>query len=338
VIVLTRTWEQLERTQPIVLKMLKNSLKKERLAHAYLFEGMKGTGKREISLVLTKSILCENSIEGYVPCETCSNCKRINNGNHPDVHLLEPDGQSIKKHQIQSLQEEFAKTGVESKQKVYILVHADKMTTNAANSLLKFLEEPNAETTAILLTEQIQQILPTILSRCQVLSFTPLSPSEMSKELVRNGIKLNEAPLLAQITNNFEEALTLSTDEWFVQAQKIVVKLYEALKGAPLEALVALQREWFSHFKEKEQFDRGLDLLLLLYKDLLYIQLGKHDQIVYVSEKERLEAYALRTSNRRITEQMTAIFEAKRKLQGNMNPQLLMEQLVLKLQEGSSVV
>ncbi|MGP7819487.1 DNA polymerase III subunit delta' [Niallia sp. 01092] len=335
---MTRTWDQLEQSQPIVLKMLRNSLKKNRLAHAYLFEGMKGTGKKDISILLAKSVLCENLLDKYVPCETCSNCKRITHGNHPDVHILEPDGLSIKKHQIQSLQEEFSKMGVESKKKLYIISHADKMTTNAANSLLKFLEEPNAETMAILLTEQIQQIIPTILSRCQILSFTPLTPSKLVDQLIINGIKNNDAPKLAQLTNNYEEALLLSSDEWFVQAQKIVVKLYETLKGNSLEALVALQRDWFLHFKEKDQYDKGLDLLLLLYKDLLYIQLGKHDKIVHINEKELLEASALKLSNQSLTEQISAIFEAKRKLQGNMNPQLLMEQLVLKLQEGSSVV
>ncbi|MFT8322608.1 MAG: DNA polymerase III subunit delta' [Bacillus sp. (in: firmicutes)] len=335
---MTRTWEQLEESQPIVLKMLKNSLIKKRLAHAYLFEGMKGTSKKDSSILLAKSVLCENLLDKYVPCETCSNCKRITNGNHPDVHMVEPDGLSIKKHQIQTLQEEFSKTGVESKKKLYIISHADKMTTNAANSLLKFLEEPNAETTAILLTEQIQQIIPTILSRCQILSFTPLSPSKLVDQLIMKGIKMNDAPKLAQLTNNYEEALLLSSDEWFVQAQKIVVKLYETLKENSLEALVALQRDWFLHFKEKDQYDRGLDLLLLLYKDLLYIQLGKHEQIVHINEKELLETAALRLSNHRLTEQISAIFEAKRKLQGNMNPLLLMEQLVLKLQEGSSVV
>lgn len=337
-IALIKSWEILEQNQPIVLRMIKNSFIKNRLAHAYLFEGMKGTGKREISMLLAKSILCEVLIDGYKPCDNCSNCKRINNGNHPDVHLLEPEGQSIKKHQIQSLQEEFAKTGVESNQKIYILVHADRMTTNAANSLLKFLEEPNAATTAILLTEQIQQIIPTILSRCQTLSFKPIAPLKLVNLLIENGIKTSEAPIIAQITNDFDEGLRLSSDEWFVQAQKIVVKLYETLNGNSLDALVALQRDWFLHFKEKDQYDRGLDLLLLLYKDLLYIQLGKQEQIVYINERNRLEGYALKTSKFHLSEQMTAIFEAKRKLQGNMNPQLLMEQLVLKLQEGSSVV
>ena len=337
-IVLTRTWELLGETQPIVLKMLKNSLKKDRLAHAYLFEGMKGTGKKEGSILFAKGILCENLRDGYIPCNQCNNCKRIEHGNHPDVHLVEPDGQSIKKHQIQSLQEEFSKTGVESKRKIYILVHADKMTINAANSLLKFLEEPNALSVAILLTEQIQQILPTILSRCQTISFTPLAPNKMAEQLMVNGIKKSDAPKIAQLTNNYEEALLLSSDEWFVQAQKIVVKLYKILKGNPLDALISLQREWFIHFKEKDQYDRGLDLLLLLYKDLLYIQLGKYEQIVHINEKELLEASALKLSQNLLIEKITAIFEAKRKLQSNMNPQLLMEQLVLKLQEGSSVV
>ncbi|MBU8881435.1 DNA polymerase III subunit delta' [Bacillus sp. FJAT-29790] len=335
---MAKTWEQLEGIQPVVLKMFKNSMMKDRLAHAYLFEGMNGTGKREASTLLAKSVFCKSPAEGYVPCETCLNCKRINNGNHPDVHVVEPDGLSIKKNQIESLQEEFSKTGVESKRKMYTIVHADRMTVSAANSLLKFLEEPHPYTIAILITEQAQQILPTILSRCQTISFQSLSPEAMIDMLHSNGVAPNMAPILAQLTNNLEEAILYSQNDWFVQAQKIVLKLYEVLKKNPLDAMVALQEEWFVHFKEKEQFDRGLDLLLLIFKDLLYIQLGKQEQIVYLNEKSRLEQFALQSSGKRLSEQMTAVLEAKRKLHANMNPQLLMEQLVLKLQEGSSFV
>lgn len=175
-IVLSNTWETLNKMQPTVMKMLKNSIVKGRLSHAYLFEGMKGTGKRETSLFLAKSIFCENPIDQFIPCESCHHCKRIESGNHPDVHMIEPDGLSIKKNQIKMLQEEFFKSGVESKKKLYILFHADRMTASAQNSLLKFLEEPNSETTAILITEQVQQILPTILSRCQIISFKPFTP------------------------------------------------------------------------------------------------------------------------------------------------------------------
>ncbi|WLR55109.1 DNA polymerase III subunit delta' [Mesobacillus subterraneus] len=335
---MAKTWDELEKLQPNVLKMIKNSILKNRIAHAYLFEGMRGTGKKEISILLAKSINCQGPVDGYKPCESCLNCKRINHGNHPDIHLVEPDGLSIKKGQIQQLQEEFSKTGVESKNKLYTIVHADRMTTNAANSLLKFLEEPHAGTVAVLITEQSQQMLPTILSRCQLINFTPLSPKNMAEQLIAIGVQPQTAPLLAQLTNNLEEALEISNDDWFAQAQKIVLKLYEVLKKNSLEAMVALQENWFMHFKEKEQIDRGLDLLLLIFKDLLYIQLGKKDQVVYLNESSRLEQFALQTSGRRLTEQMAAILEAKRKLHANMNPQLLMEELVLKLQEGSTLV
>ena len=171
-----KTWGQLEELQPTVLKMIKNSILKKRVAHAYLLEGMRGTGKRETGMLIAKSLLCVAPAAGYQPCEQCINCKRINSGNHPDVHMIEPDGLSIKKQQIKELQEEFSKKAVESSRKIYIIVHADKMSVSASNSLLKFLEEPSPQTVALLLTEQLQQILPTILSRCQVLSFQPLLP------------------------------------------------------------------------------------------------------------------------------------------------------------------
>ncbi|NRD77449.1 DNA polymerase III subunit delta' [Bacillus sp. BRMEA1] len=335
---MVKTWDQLEKLQPTVLRMLKMSLVKHRVAHAYLFEGQRGTGKKEIGLLLTKALFCVSLIDGYKPCETCHNCRRINHGNHPDVHIVEPEGLSIKVDQIRELQAEFSKKGVESLKKVYLLFHADKMSVSASNSLLKFLEEPHAQTVAFLLTEQPQQILPTILSRCQVLPFQPLAPKIMIEQLIENGVAPEKAPILASLTNSLEEALVLNTDEWFAQAQKIVVKLYEVLKKNPLEALVTLQSEWFAHFKEREQINRGLDLLLLFLKDLLYIQLDKEEQIVFKNEMVHLRQFALQTSGRSLTVQMSVILEAKRKLAANMNPQLMMEQLVLKLQEGSSFV
>lgn len=331
-------WDELEKVQPLVMRYLKNSLQKKRMAHAYLFEGEHGTGKVHVSLMLAKSIFCTSPQESYIPCEACVNCKRINNGNHPDVHVLEPDGLSIKTAQIEGLQQEFSKKGVESKQKLYMIVHADKMTTNAANKLLKFLEEPNAETTAILITEQVQQILQTIISRCQTISFRSLPPQLLSAKLQEEGIHHVKASLLANMTNSVQEAVALNNDDWFVQARKIVLKLYKALHYDSLYAMVSLQEDWFIYFKERNQLDRGLDLLLLLYKDLLYIKVGKADQLIYPDLSQQLEADALQITTRQLSERMEAILEAKRKLNANMNPQLLMEQLVLNLQGGSTFV
>ena len=94
---LSKSWEELEKIQPVALKMIKNSIKKSRLAHAYLFEGMRGTGKKETGILVAKSLFCQAQVDGYIPCEECNNCIRINHGNHPDIHIVEPDGLSIKK-------------------------------------------------------------------------------------------------------------------------------------------------------------------------------------------------------------------------------------------------
>ncbi len=335
---MTLSWDELEKVQPLAAKVLKNSILRNRVAHAYLFEGEHGLGKKEVSVLFAKSLFCLNLKDGINPCEQCSNCKRINHQSHPDVHVLEPDGLSIKKDQIKNLQQEFSKSGVESKQKLYTLVHADKMTTNAANSLLKFLEEPNSETTAILNTEQVQQILPTILSRCQIVSFQPFSLNHLEKKLIEEGISPSTAPLLANLTNDLNEAIQLDRDEWFAQARKIVLKLYEVLGKGSLFAMVELQEDWYNHFKEKNQIDRGLDLLLFIYKDLLTLQLGRDKQLIYPDQRRQFEVDMLQNSPTKIAEKMSAILEAKRKLQGNMNPHLLMEQLVLNLQGGSTFV
>lgn len=328
----------LAKIQPDVFNMLKNSIQKERVSHAYLFEGMRGTGKKAAGVFLAKSLLCYHPVDHYQPCEACINCRRINSGNHPDVHLVEPDGLSIKKRQVEQLQEEFSKTGVETKRKIYILVHADKMTTSAANSLLKFLEEPEQMTVAILLTEQVQQMLPTIQSRCQIISFQPLAPKTVQQMLVQEGVDSSQALLIAHLTNNVAEARELAEDEWFVHAQKIVLELYEILKKGSLEALVFLQTDWFKCFKERDQLNQGLNLLILVYKDILHIQLERDDDVVFSGWKEKLQQDALRISSISIANQMTAILEAIKKLRANVNPQLMMEQLVLKLQEGSSFV
>ncbi len=332
-----KTWEQLQEYQPLVLKMVENSLKKNRVAHAYLFEGSRGTGKKEVGFLLAKSLFCQHPVE-YKPCNECTNCRRISSGNHPDVHVIEPDGLSIKKWQIQALQEEFSKTGVESNRKVYVINHADKMTTNAANSLLKFLEEPTSQTVAILLTEQIHRILNTILSRCQILSFRPLAPKVISERLIDEGISPTIATLVAHTTNNLEEARELSTDAWFGQSRSIVLQLYEVINTRPTHAFFLLQDQWLPHFKEKEQLSFGLDILLLIYKDLLYIQLGDEEKLIFHDQITSFKQYALKTSTRRVSDQIATVLEAKRRLYTNMNPHLLMEQLVIKLQEGYKLV
>ncbi|GGE84492.1 DNA polymerase III subunit delta' [Priestia taiwanensis] len=328
-----QTWGNLQTVQPIVVKMLMNSMKKQRVAHAYLFEGPKGTGKLEMSIHFAKSLFCTEGLQ-YEPCQQCSNCKRIESGNHPDIFLVTPDGLSIKKQQIQQLQEEFTKTGVESKKKLYIIEHADKMTVNAANSLLKFLEEPHAETVAILLTEQSHQLLNTIISRCQMLTFRPLPRAQLIEKLVEKENIPSLAAVAAQLTNDLGEAEALCHDDWFAQARDLVIKLYETLNTASNQTLLFIHEQWMKHFDDKEKLQIGLDILLLIYKDTLYVQLGEKEKVVFHDQVSLLQHLSLQQSGKRISNAMANILETKKRINANVNTQLLFEQLVLRLQEG----
>ncbi|KAA0543734.1 DNA polymerase III subunit delta' [Bacillus sp. BGMRC 2118] len=331
---MSMTWEELNTRQPIVVKMLTNSLRKNRVAHAYLFEGEKGTGKKEFAIFLAKSLFCQQAV-GINPCLTCSNCKRIASGNHPDVHIIEPDGLSIKKQQIQHLQEEFSKTGVESKHKYYIINQADKMTPNASNSLLKFLEEPNEFTTAILLTEQNNQMLDTILSRCQTLSFKPMPKQILISQLIEEGISPDTANVVVQLTNSKEEAIQLSQDDWFAEARKVVLQLCEVLDSKTQHGIIFIQEKWLPHFHDREQTERGLDLFMIFYRDILSVLIGEEEQVILRDQQQLLKKIALQVSQKQLIQRMNAILEAKRRLSANVQSQLLMEQLVLNLQEGS---
>lgn len=332
---MTHTWDLLEKRQPVAMRMLKNMLQKQRIAHAYLFEGEKGTGKRDVALLFAKAIFCEHVIDGYKPCESCLSCRRIDNQNNPDLHIIEPDGASIKIEQIRNLQQEFSKKAVESQYKVYILMHADKMTVNAANSLLKFLEEPDGQTVAILITEQPQKILSTIVSRCQIVSFRSLSKEELVQILVLQGFSPEEAPLYAYLTNSVHEAKTLKEDEWFLQAKEIVLKLNEIINNRRLmDALIYIQTDWLPHFKTREQMDIGLDMLMLIYRDILAVQNNREQDLVYPGNLQIWKKQALQLAPGELTRFIRTILKAKGRLEANVNGALLMEQLAVRLLEG----
>lgn len=291
----------------------------------------RGTGKESIAKLLAKVLFCGNKVDEN-PCNNCLECKRIGSGNHPDVHWIEPEGLSIKKEQIEDLQKEFKYSGLESARKVYIINDADTLTTNAANRILKFLEEPNRETTAIMLTENSQSILSTIRSRCQVLDLQPLNPKQFQRKLVESGVPEENVTLISALTNNINEAITLNSDEWFVQARKLVVQLVEMFIVKPEEVYLSIHNQWLVHFKERSQLEQGLDLLLLAFKDILYYHIDYEKTVLYRNQDERVEQAALFFSKEKLLTILQSILQAKRKLKQNVHPTLVVEQLALHIQ------
>src|SRR5699024_10155784 len=179
---------------------------------------------------------------------------------------------------------------VESNQKVYLISHADLMTTNAANRLLKFLEEPSQKTRAILMTENSQSILDTIKSRCQIISLTPLSPQSIQDNLEEEGVLPENARLFSVIMPNLEQARALDQNEWFAEARKIVVQLIQTLQSKQDETLLFIHTKWIDHFSDRDKQEFGLDMLMYWFKDLIHLQIDQRELIVFQSYLKELES------------------------------------------------
>jgi DNA polymerase-3 subunit delta' len=324
-------FEELEQIQPVAVKMLKKMINHNRIAHAYLIHGDPGTKKRAIAETLALRLFCRET-ETAEPCLTCRDCKRVLSRNHPDLHWIKPDGLSIKKEQIEALQREFIYSGVESNRKVYVIEDADLMTVNASNRLLKFLEEPSQETTAILLTKNQQQLLDTIRSRCQVIALRPLSGKAIETALIESGITKENARIFQAIAPQLEEAKALDQDEWFAEARKLMVQLVGMLIDKPQETLLFIEKHWMQHFNDRDKLLLGLDLLLLWFKDLMYLHIGDTEHTVLISYQAELERVSLRYTRKELVAILSAITSAKQKLNQHTHPTLVMEQLTLQMQ------
>lgn len=208
------------------------------------------------------------------------------------------------------------------------------MTVQSANSLLKFIEEPEEGTLLLFLTTNPAKILPTIASRLQPVTFRELPFDQLVKKLEQVGISEQKVRIFASITGSIKEAEQLNEDEFFSEARNASIKLYEGLHHNGPNPLIFIQETWMPLFKEKKGMAMGLDLLLLLYRDVLHLMLNENYTVISASQIEWLKRDALQFSLPEITREIEAVLEAKTKLDSNMNAQLLMEQLVLKLQGG----
>lgn len=308
--------EFLTENQPLVFAQIKKSVEHERLAHAYLFEGEQGTGKDIMSRWLAKRLFCTNVVDNE-PCNTCNNCLRIQQEEHPNVQRVAPDGQSIKVDQIRRLQAEFTKSGFEEKLQMFIIQDAEKMNVNAANSLLKFLEEPQGSFVAVLETEALGRILPTIQSRCQVIHFNPLNEARLIAELQQQGIGTESAQLLASLTNSLQKSIEISQEEWFNETKEAAAKWYTFLKRREWQAFVYVQKALVPLVKDKQQQQ------ILLQMMLYYFQKDR--------DREGNDPMVLGEANRNLE----LILKAMQKLRANVAFQAVVEQLAIRIVKGS---
>jgi len=165
---------------------LRGLKKKERIAHAMLFYGEEGIGKKRVAVEFVKFLNCPNVSENSeFACQKCENCKEIESLCHPDILLIEPEGKEIKIEKTRELKSFLSTSALKSPFKVGVIDNAHHLNKEAQNSLLKTIEEPKGQALLILISSHPDQLLPTISSRVQKISFHPLSPKEAKKELAK---------------------------------------------------------------------------------------------------------------------------------------------------------
>ncbi|PWK07953.1 DNA polymerase III subunit delta' [Tumebacillus permanentifrigoris] len=310
--------------------MLARSLHTGRLAHAYLFLGSEGSGQVETAQYFAKSILCTSA--GERPCGVCSQCRRVESHNHPDLITLEPDGNAIKIAQVRELQKAFSRKAMENASKVYIIHHADKMTVEAANALLKFLEEPTTPVVAILLADSKAKLLPTVISRCMLIAFERRPIRQVEDLLVADGVSSTRAKFLAYLKQSYGAAKEFASQERFAEILSLMVQLSEELATRRGNPLFTIQEKVIKPSWQGAEVDALLDCLAWWYRDVLHVSLGLDTAVAADSQLDKYRSQAAQYRTDQLVEMIEIILTTKKRLQGNANVQLTLEQMILRLQ------
>ncbi len=311
------------------IMLLRRAIETGRLPHALLFIGPKGVGRFSTAITLAKALNCLEGMKGDC-CDRCVACIKITKAIHPDVHLVCPEGATLKIDQIRNLAQEATLRPYEGRRKVFILDQAETMTEQAQNALLKTLEEPPGVTLLVLIAPEASALLPPIASRCSQIRFVPLPESAIAARLQDEGCDEGEAHLLASLAGGSlgrAQELRMSPLQ---EIWDLVEQTFALPPGRTVAMLELTQRV----VRQKETLPLFLEALLGWCRDLM---------VAKVSRKEALLVYrtrgpALGRQSERLTPaQLVAMYQTvKQTLDGlsrHANPRLSLEVMFLKLRD-----
>lgn len=314
--------------------ILQRLLRRGHVNSTLLFAGPEGVGKRQFALTFAKAVNCQRSSgEGSVDsCDECPVCLRIDAGAYGDVTVIRPEGQFIKIAQTRGLTEEVYSRPLEGRQRFFILDEADRLRDEAANSLLKTLEEPPPTSTIILLTARPNALLLTIRSRSQQLNFTTLSVAEMEKYLVANFPRpASDTALLARVTEGRIGQATAFDLSVYRQERRTLIELLELLAEGKNRFRLLKAAEYIGK-KEREDFEKQLDLMVSLLRDLFLLAAGRNrDMITNIDIAEHLAPLAQKVGLQRLMTWVEKFDELRAGLKINMNRQIATEAALLGL-------
>jgi DNA polymerase-3 subunit delta' len=318
--------------RPITL--LQRAIRNEKVVNSYLFLGNEGIGKKTVALQFAKALNClEGEAERGDACDHCSSCKKIDHALHPDILLIEPEGQYIKVDQVRQMQRQLAYKPYEGKRRVCILTAADRMAPHIPNTLLKTLEEPPLHTVIILLANNSKFILPTILSRCQSIRFNPLPINIVSKWLMEDkSLNDTEAHLLASLSEGSPgKALEIQEEIRQIPREELL-KDWVGLKSLSFEKIGS----WVNSLpSQRENLLLMLEVAKTLLRDLVMVKILKNGQkLIHSDLLKEMEPMATNWSLSSLLKRMEILHQTTLAIRANANTNLALEAMMLSWAEG----
>ena len=302
------------------LHFFEQTIKKNRLSHLYLICGPKGSGKSQLVDEVSYMILNRNKpedkhLKSQIKQRTLSN-----------MMVIEPEGLSVKKEQILELQTEFSKTALVKGARIYVISNVEKMSLSAANSLLKFMEEPSSkEVFGFLLTDNYENMIETIISRSQVLHLTEISEEVLKDELIQLGINEKAATLSPYLTKNIDQAVELSNDPNFIGMIEFIEEIAKNWNNRNLSYPIFFNKHASIVLQDRDVFKNFLELLLLYHVDLIHYRANQ--PIIYEFLKESIQIQSDQMKVKQINELIEAIQETIKKQTYYINAELALDEL-----------
>jgi len=313
-----------------IVEVFRRSVRSGKTSHSYIFEGIPGCGRRKTALALIQALFCTAVADDA--CGVCASCRKVAGNNHGDIHFVEPlpDKRDISIEQLRELQRDLSLRPYEAPRKACIMEPAERMSVNAANSLLKTLEEPPGNALIILLTENADMLLPTIRSRCQLVRFSPLSTENVRLLLEKSGVAAELADLLAPLSEGSMQRAGELDNETLAARREKLIALLSTLDLGRIGTVFDTAEELAGN---RDETLASLDLLLSFARDTVYLNAGS-PEIINTTIRPALEAFAAQFTLERALQILGDIMETRRAVQRNANNKLALDCLFMKMAEA----
>lgn len=325
--------------------------KTNRVPHSLLFVGRDGIGKKQFALELAKSFVCQNP-KDFGACNDCKNCRRASKfvfpgpddrdlhkqvifSEHPDIGTVIPYKNTILVDAIRDLEKEANFRPFEAKARFFIIDNAEKLSTtieNAANALLKTLEEPSETTYIFLITSRPSSLLPTILSRCQTIRFAPIKSVEIENYLLENEKYSSEdAKLLAKVSRgSIGNALETDLEKYRGQREKMLGVL-ESLSLRRGYSNLLRAAEELSDVKYKDDYEKNIEILQILIHDVWMLKNNPNAEIVNFDLLRDLKGFSEKVNDKTLSNWLVEIETLRENLGSNLNRKIATDSLFIQM-------